>query len=220
MSQMRIPQVPAVIVAGLLGPIMAVVSAVLAPAAGAAIAQAHAQVQAQTPVQPGTPLAPGATGAGDPEDSAAMAVVERFLTAAGAGDVAGALELLADDVSYVGARPSNCTPLAPCTGLTAVQRDLTRDRADRAAPTIVSEVRAAGPAVSTVSTVSARLEERSWYRWAVGPDRTITVVTADVHDGKLTRYVGAPDLEDEQTRNFEAFHTGWTPALLARAARG
>jgi ketosteroid isomerase-like protein len=214
MSQMRIPQVPAVIVAGLLGPIMAVVSAVLAPAAGAAIAQAHAQVQAQTPVQPGTPLAPGATGAGDPEDSAAMAVVERFLTAAGVGDVAGALALLADDVSYVGARPSNCTPLVPCTDLAAVQRDLMRDRADRTAPTIVSDVRAAGPAVA------ARLEERSWYRWAVGPDRTMTDVTAEVHDGKITRYVGIADLEDELTRNFEAFHTGWTPALLARAARG
>jgi ketosteroid isomerase-like protein len=211
MSQMRIPQVPAVIVAGLLGPIVAVV---LTPAGGAAIAQAHAQVQAQTPAQPGAPLAPGAMDAGDLEDSAAMAVVERFLTAAGTGDVAGALALVADDVTYVGARPSNCSPLAPCTDLAAVQRDLTRDRADRTAPTIVSDVRAAGPAVA------ARLEERSWYRWAVGPDRTMTDVTAEVHDGKITRYVGIADLEDELTRNFEAFHTGWTPELLARAARG
>ncbi|CAA9274996.1 MAG: hypothetical protein AVDCRST_MAG77-3375 [uncultured Chloroflexi bacterium] len=184
---------------------------VFAPAGGAAVAHAHPVVQPgqPAPAAPGTPVA-----AGTSDDAATAAVVRRFLDALGSGDVAGALGLLAADISYVDARPSICTAMAPCTGPASIRHDLALHHADQAAPTVVGDVWVSG------ATVHARLEERSWYREAVGPHWTITVVTAEVHDGKITRYVGTADLNDEQTRNFEAFHTGWTPELLALAALG
>jgi ketosteroid isomerase-like protein len=192
----------AAIVAGLLWP------AQFALAGGAAVA--HAQAESQTGPLVQSMAATGASGAADAaDDTAPMAVVERFLDASGTGDMAGAMALLAPGFAYVDARPSACTAESPCTDLAALRRDLAMDRADRLAPTLVSDVWA------SAATVHAKVEERSWYRETIGVDRTITNVIVEVHDGKITSYVGTPDLADEQTRNFVAFHTGWTPELMA-----
>ena len=157
---------------------------------------------------PATALAQGAV-----DEARTLSAARGFLDAYAAGDAAPAASFAAADLVFVDARPCDCTPEAPCTDPAAVGRALALHQADRSAGSVVVRLAVDGP------VATARLEERSWYRGAVGPERTITDVVLEVRDGLVVRFTGTADLSDPQTRSFEAFHTGWAQFEAASPPR-
>ena len=127
-----------------------------------------------------------------------LAVVQDFLAARNAGDVAGAAALVAADVRFVGG-PA-CTPARPCLGRDAVRRDIVEQFIPgHAHVTIV------GTPVVSGSQVRVRTEVTSDLARAAGIDRWVTNLTAVVQGGEIVSLVGLLDPTDPQTAKYLAF---------------
>lgn len=127
-----------------------------------------------------------------------LAVLQGFLAARNAGDVAGATALVAADVHFVGG-PA-CTPARPCLGRDAVRRDIVEQfLPGHAHVTIV------GTPVVSGSQVRVRTEVTSDLARAAGIDRWVTNLTAQVQGGEIVSLVGLLDPTDPQTARYLAF---------------
>jgi hypothetical protein len=145
-----------------------------------------------------------------------FSVLQRFLDARNAGDVAGAMALVADDIYQVGG-PA-CTLAQPCVGRDAVQRDIVEHYIPgHAHVTIVGSPQVSG------SEVKVRVETTSDLARAAGVDRWVLNLTAEVRDGKIVRSVGLLDPSDPQTATFLAFqraHGTPVPSTLPATGDG
>lgn len=131
----------------------------------------------------------GAVGASAQDDPAS--VLQRFQDARNLGDVDGAMALVAPDLSYSGG-PA-CPPASPCIGTAALRRDVQLFIADQVySSSIVS------PDVSG-TTVHARLASQSPSRSAIGLERTLSDLTAEVRDGQISSWRSGDDATDPQT---------------------
>ena len=127
----------------------------------------------------------GAVGASAQDDPAS--VLQRFQDARNLGDVDGAMALVAPDLSYSGG------PASPCIGTAALRRDVQLFIADQVySSSIVS------PDVSG-TTVHARLASQSPSRSAIGLERTLSDLTAEVRDGQISSWRSGDDATDPQT---------------------
>jgi limonene-1,2-epoxide hydrolase len=127
------------------------------------------------------------------------AVLEQFLNARNNGDEAGAMALLADNISYVGGPV--CTPVKPCVG-----KDLARTlvveqfyQKFHAHLTIVGTPQVSG------NQVTARVASTDDRTRAAGVDRILSDTVVVVNNGKITSWVATMDPTDSQTARFLAF---------------
>lgn len=126
-----------------------------------------------------------------------LAVLQGFLAARNAGDVAGATALVAANVYFVGG-PA-CTLAKPCLGRDAVRQDIVEQfLPGHAHVTIVGT-----PAVSG-NQVRVRTEVTSDLARAAGIDRWVTDLTAQVQGGQIVSLVGLLDPSDPQTAKYLA----------------
>jgi ketosteroid isomerase-like protein len=146
----------------------------------------------------------------------APSVVQRFLEARNAGNVAGTMALVADDVRFVGG--PFCTPDKPCIGKDAVRQNVV----DNFIPGHTQATIVGTPQVSG-DQVKARAEQTADLSREAGVDRFIVNLTLGVRDGKITSYVGIPDASDPQTARFLAYspaHATSAPSALPRTGDG
>ena len=127
-----------------------------------------------------------------------LAVLQGFLAARNAGDVAGTTALVAVDIRFVGG-PA-CTLAKPCLGRDAVRRDIVEQfLPGHAHVTIV------GTPVVSGNQVRVRTEVTSDLARAAGIDRWVTDLTAQVQGGEIVSLVGLLDPSDPQTAKYLAF---------------
>lgn len=112
-----------------------------------------------------------------------QAVAEAFLAALAAGDLAGALDLVDDDIRYVN------VGLPPVRGRRAVGRFLAGlDKPGSSFEVYLHAVSAQGPTVLTERTDVLVFGRLRWQFWVVG--------RFDVHDGRITLWRDAFDFVD------------------------
>jgi len=121
-------------------------------------------------------------------------VFQRFIDARNAGDVAGALALVTDDIVFVGG--PNCAPPSPCVGTAAVREQVQGFIADRVWAT------GTGPLQVSGDTVRGRFEVRGTPYTAAGIDRAIVDIAMDFRAGRIAAYRSVPDASDPQTARF------------------
>lgn len=126
---------------------------------------------------------------GVPTDPAA--VLQRFQDAADHGDVDAAMQLVSNDIRYVGG--AACTEQYPCLGARTFRRVLELSIANQVRTTTVGAAKISG------TTVRVRTLTASPGRSAIGVDRTLAEVTAEVADGILVSFRSEPDRDDAQT---------------------
>ena len=146
-----------------------------------------------------------------------LSVVQHFIDARNAGDVAGAMALVADDMRFVGG--PICTPAKPCVGRAAAQRDVVEQfiQTYHAHLTIVGTPQVLG------SQVKARTEVSDDRSKATGVDRLVANLTVEVRDGKMASWVSILDPSDPQTAKFLAFqqaHAARAPSVLPATGEG
>jgi hypothetical protein len=134
-------------------------------------------------------------------------VLQRFVDARNRGDEPGALALVADEISYVDG--SACPLVNPCSGPQAVRDDLRLFVSDHARSTLIAPLSVSG------TTVTARAETATDAVRAAGVDRVIHAYTAEVRDGKLTRFRAVQDTSDARTAAFQARQRGQQPTPVA-----
>ena len=123
-------------------------------------------------------------------------VVTQFVSARNQADEAGAMALVADEMSE------------------GMQGDVRVFIADHAQSTLI------GLPLVSGTIVSGRAETSSDAVRAAGIDRVVSNYTADVREGKLTSFRGIPDVSDPQTAAYEAFQRAQQPvAALDLSAR-
>jgi hypothetical protein len=136
-----------------------------------------------------------------------LAVVQRFYDLRNAGNVAGSMALVADDVRLVGG-PA-CTVAKPCIGRDAVQRDMVQNFLPlHAHLTIVGAPQVSG------DQVKARAAVTSDRTRAAGVDRQVVNLTVVVRDGKIESGLSQPDPSDPQTAKFLAFEQAQAAAAV------
>jgi hypothetical protein len=119
-------------------------------------------------------------------------VLQRFQDARNQGDVDGAMQLVSDEVRYSGG--SACPPQDPCIGADTFRRAVERSIANQVHSTTAGAAQVAG------TTVHLSLLASSPGRAAIGVDRTLSDVTAEVVDGRIVSFGSDPDGDDPQTR--------------------
>jgi SnoaL-like domain len=129
-----------------------------------------------------------------------VSVLQNFQDARNAGDLDGVMALVAPDASYVGG-PA-CPPENPCVGIDAMRANVQRYIAGHEQATIVGTPQVSG------SVVKARLESRNPDRLAIGVERTLSDVTAEVRDRQLVSWASTSDASDPQTAVWLAFQRG------------
>ena len=123
-------------------------------------------------------------------------VVTRFVNARNQADEAGAMALVADEMSE------------------GMQGDVRVFIADHAQSTLI------GLPLVSGTILSGRAETSSDAARAAGVDRVVSNYTADVREGKLTSFRGIPDVSDPQTATYEGFQRAQQPvATLDLSAR-
>jgi hypothetical protein len=120
-----------------------------------------------------------------------FAVFQKFATARNRGDLETVMRLANADIRYVAG--SACTPQAPCLGAQAFQRAMIAFIDNGVQTTAVGAARVSG------TTVDARMLSTSQARAAIGVDRTLFEVTAEVVEGQIVELDVYPDVYDEQT---------------------
>ena len=127
-----------------------------------------------------------------------VGVVQRFVDARNGGDVAGAMPLVADDISFVGGLV--CTPDRPCVGRDVAQQQVVEQFiAFHGHLAIIGTPQVAG------NQIKARTEGSDDRTRAAGVARFVQNLTVDVRDGKIATWVNVPDPSDPQTAQFLAF---------------
>jgi hypothetical protein len=86
-----------------------------------------------------------------------------------------------------------CTPDDPCVGTDSFRRALELSISNQVRSTTLGTPTVAG------TTVRVTMLATSPGRNAVGVDRTLSEVTADVVDGKIVSFRSDPDVDDPQT---------------------
>jgi limonene-1,2-epoxide hydrolase len=146
-----------------------------------------------------------------------LAVLQRFVAARNAGDVAGAMALVADDIRFVGGPV--CTPEQPCLGRDVAQRDVV----EQFISTFHAHLTIIGTPQVTGNQVLIRTEVTDDRSRAAGVDRLVANLTVEVRDGKIVRWVSLPDASDPQTATFLASppaQPAAPPAQLPRTGAG
>jgi len=111
------------------------------------------------------------------------------------GDNAAVAALFADKTIYIAGTPVGCTWQTPCYDRASVLQSL---------PSLAVALK--GNACLTVTTiqvsgsiVTGRLEARNDSQRAIGIERTIGAIMAEVRDGQIFAFAGRADLADPQT---------------------
>jgi hypothetical protein len=144
-------------------------------------------------------------------------VLQRFQDARNQGDVDGAMQLVTDDVRYIGG--STCSSQDPCVGAGTFRRAVELSIADQVHSTTL------GAALVADTTVRVSLLTTSPGRTAIGVDRTLSEVTADVVDGRIVSFPQRPgqrrptDALVARPPAFEATRAGLGPPLEVRWRR-
>lgn len=118
-------------------------------------------------------------------------VLQHFQDARNQGDVDGAMQLVSDEISFVGG--ASCTPQDPCVGADSFRQRVEQSIADQVHSITL------GDALVSGTTVGTSVLATSPGRAALGLDRTLSEVTAEVVDGKIVSIVAYPDSDDAQT---------------------
>lgn len=142
-----------------------------------------------------------------------LSVVQRFVDARNAGDVAGAMALVADDISFVGGPV--CTPDKPCVG-----RDVQQTQVEQFTQKFHAHLTLVGTPQVTGNQVKARTAVSDDRSRAAGVDRLASYLTAEVRDGKIATWVSVLDPSDPQTAKFIAFQRAQAASTLPATGEG
>src|SRR6266542_5443717 len=136
-----------------------------------------------------------------------VSILQHFIDSRNQADEAGAMALVAEEISYVAG--SGCLLENPCVGTQAIRADVQLFISDHAHSILIGS-----PSVSGM-TVTARAETSNDAVRAAGLDRVVYDYTVDVRDGKLTNLRGVQDASDPQTAAFQAFQRAQQPNTAA-----
>jgi hypothetical protein len=118
-------------------------------------------------------------------------VLQQFQDTLNRGDVDGAMRVVDNDIRFTGV--PDCPQRDPCVGADAFRSEFNTFASGEVHHTPV------GTDLVSGTTVRMNVLTTSPGRTAIGVDRTLSQVTADVVHGKIVSYRAEPDRHDAQT---------------------
>jgi hypothetical protein len=118
-------------------------------------------------------------------------VLQRFQTALNQGDPDTAMQLVSEDIRFVGG--VSCMPQAPCIGADSFRQRVLLSIANQVQTVTLGDILESG----TTARMSVMVTSPG--RASIGVDRTFSEVSAEVVDGTITSLATYPDSDDAQT---------------------